>query len=64
MPPVHEIRWCLRARGYKSNWHTDSLKRPRELSSRIARKLTGKKRNRVFAYDRYLAILNQGTEPS
>lgn len=30
----------------------------------IARELTGKKRNRVFAYDRYLAILNEGTEPS
>jgi Fic family protein len=29
----------------------------------IARELTGKKRDRVFAYDRYLAILNEGTEP-
>ncbi len=29
---------------------------------RIARELTGKRRNRVFAYDRYLAILNEGTE--
>ena len=29
----------------------------------IARELTGKRRNRVFAYDRYLAILNEGTEP-
>jgi Fic family protein len=29
----------------------------------IARELTGRKRNRVFAYDRYLAILNEGTEP-
>jgi Fic family protein len=28
----------------------------------IARELTGKRRNRVFAYDRYLAILNEGTE--
>ena len=28
----------------------------------IARELTGKQRNRVFAYDRYLAILNEGTE--
>jgi hypothetical protein len=27
------------------------------------RELTGKQRNRVFAYDRYLAILNEGTEP-
>jgi len=27
-----------------------------------ARELTGKRPNRVFAYDRYLAILNEGTE--
>ncbi len=32
----------------------------RELG--IARELTGKRRNRVFAYDAYLAILNEGTE--
>ena len=29
----------------------------------IARELTGRRRNRVFAYQRYLAILNEGTEP-
>jgi Fic family protein len=29
----------------------------------IARELTGKRRNRVFVYDRYLAILNEGAEP-
>jgi len=28
----------------------------------IARELTGKRRNRLFAYDTYLAILNEGTE--
>jgi Fic family protein len=27
----------------------------------MARELTGRRRNRVFAYDRYLAILNEGT---
>jgi hypothetical protein len=27
----------------------------------IARELTGGRRNRVFAYDRYLAILGEGT---
>ena len=27
----------------------------------IARELTGKRRNRLFVYDRYLAILNEGT---
>lgn len=29
----------------------------------IARELTGQRRNRVFAYQRYLDILNEGTEP-
>ena len=29
----------------------------------IVRELTGQRRNRVFAYDRYLAILNEGIEP-
>jgi Fic family protein len=28
----------------------------------IASELTGKRRNRIFAYDRYLAVLNEGTE--
>ena len=28
----------------------------------IARELTGKRRNRLFAYDRYLTILSEGTE--
>jgi hypothetical protein len=28
----------------------------------IAKELTGKKRNRVFGYSRYLAILAEGTE--
>jgi len=29
----------------------------------IARELTGQRRNRIFAYDRYLSILTEGTEP-
>ena len=29
----------------------------------IARELTGGRRNRLFAYDAYLAILSEGTEP-
>jgi Fic family protein len=28
----------------------------------IAREVTGKARNRIFVYERYLAILNEGTE--
>ena len=29
----------------------------------IAREITTKRRNRLFVYDEYLAILNEGTEP-
>ncbi|RAP59219.1 Fic family protein [Oleiagrimonas sp. MCCC 1A03011] len=29
----------------------------------IVRELTGRQRDRVYAYDRYLALLNEGTEP-
>lgn len=29
----------------------------------LVRELTGFRRNRVFAYDRYLVILGEGTEP-
>jgi hypothetical protein len=29
----------------------------------IAREITGRKRDRIFAYDRYLRILTEGTEP-
>ncbi len=29
----------------------------------IVRELTGNRRNRIFAYERYLAVLNEGTEP-
>ena len=29
----------------------------------IAKELTGRKRDRVFAYDRYLSVLQEGTEP-
>jgi len=32
------------------------------IGLKIARELTGKRRNRLFGYDRYLAILNEGTE--
>ena len=30
---------------------------------RILREITGKKRDRIYAYDRYVKILNEGTEP-
>ena len=33
------------------------------VAAGIARELTGKRRNRVFVYDAYLSILNEGGEP-
>lgn len=35
----------------------------RLVEAGIARELTGQRRNRVFAYDAYLSILNEGGEP-
>lgn len=32
------------------------------VGMKIARELTGERRNRLFAYDRYLTILSEGTE--
>ena len=32
------------------------------VEHRIAREITGKRRNRLFVYDQYLSILNEGTE--
>jgi hypothetical protein len=29
----------------------------------VARELTGQRRNRVFAYDAYLNVMNEGAEP-
>ena len=34
------------------------------VEQRIAREITGRSRNRLFAYDRYLSILAEGTEAS
>ena len=32
------------------------------VEQEVARELTGRRRDRLFVYDRYLAILNEGTE--
>jgi Fic family protein len=33
------------------------------LERKVVSETTGRKRNRVYRYDRYLDILNEGTEP-
>ncbi len=44
--------------------HPQLVPRPMELLTdlEIARETTGKRRNRLFVYDGYLATLNEGTE--
>ena len=43
-------------------FRTVSLAMERLVALRMAREITGKRRNRLFVYDQYLAILNEGTE--
>ena len=40
---------------------TPGMKIPEKLG--VAQELTGRKRNRLFGYGRYVAILGEGTEP-
>lgn len=49
-------------RGNDEAERSDTSDRNCESRLGIARDLTGKRRNRLFVYDRYLAILNEGTE--
>jgi Fic family protein len=59
--PIMTISEVSRRRGV--SFPTASKGMHELLALGIARELTGKRRNRVFAYDRYLAILGEGTEP-
>ena len=54
----------------KQLWHTSAVTFPTASKAMqnlvtvgIARELTGQRRNRVFVYDAYLKILNEGGEP-
>ncbi len=44
------------------SFRTVSLAMELLVALRMAREITGKRRNRLFVYDQYLAILNEGTE--
>ena len=46
------------------SYHTTASAMNLLVECGIAREITGKRRGRLFAYDRYLAILNEGTEGS
>jgi len=59
--PVQTIRSAAEAAGLSIPTVTAAM---RSLErARIVREMTGKRRNRVFGYDRYLAILSEGTTP-
>jgi len=45
------------------NFQTASKAMQLLVTSGIVRELTGRRRNRIFVYDAYLAILNEGGEP-
>jgi cell filamentation protein, protein adenylyltransferase len=51
------------ARRTRLSFPTASAAMERLVASGIARELTGRRRNRLFVYTRYLAVLNEGTEP-
>jgi DNA-binding IclR family transcriptional regulator len=58
--PVTSLREVVRATGLTPPTAGTAMA---ELASRgIARELTGRRRNRVFTYDRYVKILSEGTE--
>lgn len=57
--PVLTLPVAAQRTGLSFPGASDGMKLLAELG--IARELTGKKRNRVYAYDRYLAMLAEGT---
>jgi Fic family protein len=58
--PITSVQETRRATGLSFPAVSSAMDLLVEL--RIARELTGKRRNRLFVYDRYLATLNEGTE--
>jgi hypothetical protein len=54
------MQHCLEA---AMNFQTASKAMQLLVTSGIVRELTGRRRNRIFVYDAYLAILNEGGEP-
>jgi len=59
--PVASIPLLVEITGLSAPTVSTALRMLERLG--IARELTGKRRNRVFGYDRYVAILGEGTQP-
>ena len=49
-------------KGTQLSYRTASSAMERLAALQVAREITGKRRNRMFVYDQYLSILNEGTE--
>jgi len=58
--PVHRLQDIATSTGL--SFPTASAAMKLLIDLRIVREITGKQRNRVFAYDSYLSVLNEGTE--
>jgi len=61
--PLHTIPGLAAMTGLSAPTVAKALEALGGAALGIVREVTGKRRNRVFAYDRYLAILSEGTEP-
>ncbi|MDE2868554.1 MAG: Fic family protein [Chloroflexota bacterium] len=59
--PIHSITSAANATGLSIPAVSSAMSLLVELE--VARELTGRRRNRLFAYDRYLSDLMEGTEP-
>ena len=59
--PITTISDVGRRAGLSFPAATKGIERLAELG--VVKERTGGRRNRVFAYDRYLVLLNEGTEP-
>lgn len=59
--PVTSLQQVRRESGLSFPTASSGMERLAQMG--VAREMTGRERNRLFAYDRYLAILNEGTEP-
>lgn len=58
--PIRSMPDVCRATGISFPAASDAMNMLVEMG--IAREMTGKRRNRLYVYDRYLSILNEGTE--
>jgi Fic family protein len=59
--PIVSIPATARSTGISAPTVAKSLEHMRQLG--MLREITGRQRHRLFVYDAYLAILNEGTEP-